>query len=195
MSQILSKQWLASANFEALEDAGFLSSPYRVARVFGAAVPENDPSTRSGRAVNFHVVGDLGSDDAAHADYRYYWDTWGIKADTFELGYSRYFGDKKWLVDGFLRYYTQQHALFYSNNALTQMTYVSRNRQLGSFTSPTVGATATYTLRKETGRYEAKLSGSYQYVHFNYSDFTDIRTGSLYSYSANVLQLYLTATF
>ena len=29
-----------SANFEALSDDGYLGSPYRVARVFGAAVPE-----------------------------------------------------------------------------------------------------------------------------------------------------------
>ncbi len=195
VSQILSKQWVASANFEALSDAGFLGSPYRVARVFGSAVAERDPRTRSARAARFGIVGDLGSDDAMHADYRYYWDTWGIKAHTVELGYSRYFGDKKWLADGFLRYYKQQRALFYSDNEQAQTSYVSRNRQLGSFTSPSLGSTITYGLRKLPGRYDAQLSGSYQYVHFNYSDFTDIRTGKLYAYNASVLQLYLTATF
>jgi hypothetical protein len=195
VSQILTKQWLARANFEALADAGFLGSPYRVARVFGSAVAERDPRTRSARAAKFGVVGDLGNDDALHADYRYYWDTWAIKAHTVEVGYSRYFGDKKWLADGFLRYYKQSHALFYSDNQQAQTTYVSRNRQLGSFNSPTLGATVTYALHKVPGRYDAKLSGSYQYVHFNYSDFTDIRTGHLYTYNANVLQLFLTATF
>ena len=195
VSQILSKQWIASVNVEALADAGFLGSPYRVARVFGSAVAENDPRTRSARAIRFGTVGDLGSDDAVHADYRYYWDTWGIKANTVELGYSRYFGGKRWLADSFVRYYQQQHALFYSDNAQAQTSYVSRNRQLGSFTSPSLGATLSYSLRKVPGSYDAQLIGSYQYVHFSYSDFTDIRTGSLYSYSANVLQLNLSATF
>jgi hypothetical protein len=166
-----------------------------VARVFGSAVPENEPRTRSARAVRLGAVGDLGSDDALHADYRYYWDTWGIKANTFELGYSRYFGDKRWLADSFVRYHQQQHALFYSDNAQAQTGYVSRNRQLSSFTSPSLGATLSYTLRKVPGSYDARLSGTYQYVHFSYSDFSDIRTGSPYSYSANVLQLNLGATF
>ncbi len=195
VSQILSKQWIASVNFEALADAGFLGSPYRVARVFGSAVPERDPRTRSARAVRLGTVGDLGSDDAVHADYRFYWDTWGLKANSVELGYSRYFGDKKWLADSFVRYYQQQHALFYSDNAQAQTRYVSRNRQLSSFTSPSLGATLSYQWRKLAGSYDTHLIGSYQYVHFNHSDFTDIRTGSLYRYSANLLQLNLNATF
>nr|WP_088286760.1 DUF3570 domain-containing protein [Ideonella sp. A 288] len=49
-TQVLSPRWLASVNLEALADDGYLGSPYRVARVFGAAVPERHPRTRSGRA-------------------------------------------------------------------------------------------------------------------------------------------------
>ena len=47
MTQILTPRWLMSANFEAISDDGYLGSPYRVARVFGAAVPERNPRTRS----------------------------------------------------------------------------------------------------------------------------------------------------
>ena len=64
-------------------------------------------------------MGDLGSRDAIHAEYRYFCDTWDIKAHTFEVGYSRYFGEP-WLADAFVRYYTQKHALFYSDNAPTR---------------------------------------------------------------------------
>ena len=32
-------------------------------------------------------------------------------------------------------------------------------------------------------------------VRFKFKDFTDVRTGKLYSYDADVLQLYVTATF
>ena len=130
-----------SANFEALSDDGYLGSPYRVARVFGAAVPERNPRTRSGRAIKLRLVGDLGSRDAMHVEYRYFRDTWDIKAHTAEIGYSRYFGEN-WLADTFFRYYTQQHALFYSDNATSETAYVSRNRQLSTFNDIGLGAKA-----------------------------------------------------
>ena len=194
VTQILTRQWLASANFEAIADDGYLQSPYRVARVFGAAVPERDPRTRSSRALKLRAVGDLGHHDAMHAEYRYFWDTWGIKAHTAELGYSRYFGDAI-LADSFVRYYTQQHAIFYSDNAQQETTYVSRNRQLSSFNSIGLGAKLAYTVRKVPGRYELKLNGGYEYLRFKFNDFTDIRTGELYATHASVLQLFMSATF
>ena len=194
LTQILTPTWIASANFEAMSDDGFLGSPYRVARVFGAVVPERNPRTRTGRAVKFRAIGDIGSRSAVRAEYRYYWDTWAIKAHTVEFGYSRYFGDA-WLVDASLRYNTQQHALFYSDNAATETLYVSRNRQLASFNSLGLGGKVTYTAGKLQGKYEIKLNGSYERVRFKYSDFTDVRTGSAYSFDANVLQLFVSATF
>jgi len=193
-TQILTPRWIMSANVEALADDGFLGSPYRVARVFGAAVPERNPRTRSARAVKFRLIGDLGSRDALHADYRYYRDTWEIKAHTGELGYSRYVGDL-WLADTFVRYYSQTGALFYSDNATSETTYVSRNRQLSTFNNASVGAKLAWTARKVPGQYEVKVSGGYEYVRFKFSDFTDIRTGSLFAYNASVLQLYVSATF
>jgi hypothetical protein len=194
VSQLLTRRWIMSANFEAIADDGYLGSPYRVARVFGAAVPERNPRTRSSRAVKFRANGDLDARDAVHAEYRYFWDTWGIKANTVELGYSRYAGEA-WLADATLRYYTQQHALFYSDDAQTETTYVSRNRQLSTFNDIAVGAKLAYTVRKVPGRYEVKLNGAYEYVRYRYADFTDLRTGQLYSSNASVLQLYASATF
>jgi hypothetical protein len=194
VTQILTTRWVASGNLEILADDGYLGSPYRVARVFGAAVPERNPRTRSARALKFRVIGDLGSHDAIQAGYRYFWDTWQIKAHTLDLAYSRYFGDA-WLADATLRYYTQKHALFYSDNAATETTYVSRNRQLGSFNSIGLGAKVAYTVKKVPGQYEVKLNAAYEYVRFKFSDFTDIRTGSLYAFNANVLQLYVSANF
>jgi hypothetical protein len=194
VTQILTPRWIMSANFEAIADDGFLGSPYRIARVFGAAVPERDPRTRSSRALKFRVNGDLGSHDAVHAEYRYFWDTWAIKAHTVEFGYSRYFGDA-WLADASLRYYRQGHALFYSDNAQSETTYISRNRQLSTFNDISLGAKVAYTVRKVPGRYEIKLNGGYEYVRYKFSDFTDIRNGNLYGSNASVVQLYVTANF
>jgi hypothetical protein len=183
-----------SANMEAIADDGFLGNPYRVARVFGATVPERSPRTRSSRSVMLRAIGDLGSRDALHADYRYFWDTWGIKAHTAEVGYSRYFG-APWLADTFVRYYKQEHALFYSDNASSETLYISRNRQLSSFNGVSLGAKLAYVLHKEPGQFEVKLNGAYEYQRYQFSDFTDLRSGDLYNYHANVLQVYLTATY
>lgn len=193
-SLILTPRWITSLNLEALADDGFLGSPYRVAYVFGAAVPERVPSTRSSRALKWRVVGDLGSRDAMQVGYRYYWDTWGIKASTLDVTYSRYFGDD-WLADLTLRYHSQQHALFYSNNAQADTLYVSRNRQLSTFHDISLGGKVAYTIRKVPGQYDVTLNGALEYVQYKFGDFTDIRTGNLYSYKASVLQLFLSTNF
>ena len=194
VTQILTPRWLMSANFEAISDEGFLGNAYRAARVFGAAVPERHPRTRSSRAIKLRAVGDLGSRNAVHAEYRYFWDTWDIKAHTAQVGYSRYIGER-WLADGFLRFYSQNGALFYSDNAPTETLYVSRNRQLSTFSSVGLGAKLSYSWKRVPGKYDIKANGAYELVRFNYKDFTDIRTGNPYSFAANVLQLYLSATF
>jgi hypothetical protein len=193
-TQILSPRWIMSANAEVLADDGFLGSPYRIARVFGAAVPERTPRTRSARAVKLRLIGDLNARDALHLDYRYYWDTWDIKAHTVEAGYSRHFGDQL-LADTSLRYYKQDRALFYSDNASAETTFISRNRQLSTFNSIGLGAKVAYTVRKAPGPLEIKLNAAYEYTRFQFSDFTDIRSGDLYAYSANVLQFYVSAAF
>ena len=46
---------------------------------------------------------------------------------------------------------------------------------------------------KVPGKYEIKLNGAYEFVHFKFKDFTDIRTGEPYSYNASVLQLFVPA--
>ncbi len=156
--------------------------------MFGAAVPERNPRTRTSRAVKLRAIGDLGSRNAVRAEYRYFWDTWGVKAHTVEAGYSRYFGDH-WLADAFVRFNSQKAALFYSDNAQSETLYVSRNRQLSTFTSVGLGGKLTYVYRQVPGQYEIKLNGAYELIRFKYSDFTDLRTGQSYSFDANVLQL------
>jgi hypothetical protein len=198
VTQILSPRWLMSLNGEAVSDGGYLGSPYRVARVFGSTVPERNPRTRTSRAVNLRAIGDVsgetGGRSAVRAEYRYFWDTWEIKAHTLEVGYSRYFRDSL-LGDVYFRYYTQDHALFYSDDATANTTYVSRNRQLSTFKTMGLGTKMTWTARSVPGKYDVKLTGAYELVRFRFSDFTDSRTGEAYKFDANVLQLFVSATF
>jgi hypothetical protein len=197
VTQILSPTWLMSANLEAVADDGYLGSPYRVARVFGATVPERNPRTRSSRALKLRAVGDTGSivaRSSVRAEYRYFWDTWDIRAHTVEVGASRYIGER-WLADAYVRSYTQNSALFYSDNASSETTYLTRNRQLSAFNSVGLGLKASYTLNGLPARYDVKLTGAYELKQFKFKDFTDTRNGQLYSHNASVVQVYLSANY
>ncbi|HEU5297075.1 MAG TPA: DUF3570 domain-containing protein [Burkholderiaceae bacterium] len=194
VTQIITPRWLATLNVEAVSDEGFLGSPYRAARVFGSLVPERNPRTRSSRAIKAGAIGEIMPRTSLHADYRYFWDTWDIKAHTFEVGGSRYFGES-FLIDGYLRYYKQSKALFYFDNAPVETTYVSRNRQLSTYDDIAPGVRVTYQYKQVPGKYEIQAHLNYEYQRYKFSDFTDIRTGQLYSYGAHVLQLLVTATF
>lgn len=202
LTQILTPRWQASLNVEAISDTGFLGNAYRTARLFGAVVPERHPRTRSSRAIKIGTVGRVGwfddgsgaPRDAFHADYRYFWDTWDIRAHTAEVGYSRYIGNS-FLADGFVRYYKQNKALFYSDNAVADTTYLSRNRQLATFNNLTVGGKLSYDWKSQPGVYDLKANLGLELLNVNYSDYTDVRTGRPYHLRAAVLQLFLTSTF
>jgi hypothetical protein len=199
LTQILTPRWTASANLEAINDDGYLGSPYRLARVFGTFVHENDPRTRESKALKLSTTGDITPEGANNrrsfrADYRYYWDTWGVRGHTLELGYNRNLAPG-WLLESYFRYYRQNHALFYSDNAPEQTLYVTRNRELATMHDFGPGATVTYTLRSVPGKYDVKLSATYQFIDFHYADYTDVRTGKPYSYKASVLNTVLSATF
>jgi hypothetical protein len=195
LTQILTPRWLASLNFEGVSDQGYLGSPYRVALVFGAAVPENVPRTRTSRAVRLRVLGEIAPELSINGSYRYFWDNWDIVSNTFDVGATRSFGDR-WLLDGYVRHYRQTRpALFYSNDATTETEYITRNRALGTYTSTAVGTKLSWAWLRAPGRYEIRLNGALEYGRTNYSDFTDVRTGQLYSYAATVAQLFVSADF
>jgi hypothetical protein len=203
VTQILTPRWQASLNVEGISDTGYLGNAYRSARVFGAVVPERHPRTRSSRAIKVGAVGRVGwfpqegqgePRDAARVDYRYFWDTWDIRAHNVEAGYSRYLGTS-FLADGFVRYYKQSKALFYSDNAQADTLYLSRNRQLGTFDNLTVGGKLSYDWKNQPGVYDLKANVGLELLNVNYRDYTDVRTGDNYRLRAAVLSLYLTATY
>jgi Protein of unknown function (DUF3570) len=202
ITQILSPRWLASVNLEAVSDAGYLGSPYRAARVFGATVPERLPGTRSSRAVKLRALGAVGETGSVRGEVRYFWDTWGLKATTVELGGARRWGagpadgwGQGWVLDAALRVHRQNSALFYSDNATQETTYITRNRQLSAFGSTGVALKATRTLISRWGQADWQFTGAYEFKRFDFSDFTDLRTGGAYAHNAHVFQIHLSANY
>jgi hypothetical protein len=199
LTQVLTNRWLASLNFEAVSDDGFLGSPYRAARAFGTLVPERNPRTRTSRAVKLSTsyALDGGTQDRRHAikaEYRYFWDTWQIQAHTAQVGYTRAFGDR-WLADAHVRAYSQKAALFYRDNATSDTLYLSRNRQLSTFTNTSLGGKLSYRYGKVGEHFDVSLVTAYELMSLNYKDFTDLRNGSLYAYRAHVVQAFVSANF
>jgi hypothetical protein len=197
VTQILTSKWLLSLNAEAIADSGYLGSPYRVARVFGAGVAERNPRTRSSRAVKLRTIYDTGeliSRSSVRAEYRAYWDNWKIRAGTTEFGFSKYLGER-FLLDTTLRLYSQSKALFYSDNAQADTEFVSRNRQLSAFTSTGIGAKVSYRWPGQPLGLDLKLNAAIERKSFRFKDFTDLRTGQNYSFDANLVQAYVSANF
>jgi hypothetical protein len=195
LTQVLSPRGLASVNVEALADNGLLGSPYRVARVFGAAVPERVPRTRSARAVRLSTRGDVDRlGGIVKADYRWYGDTWGLRAHTLEVGHARQL-NPRWTAEASLRLHRQSAALFYSDDAPGETRYVTRNRQLGAFTSWGLGGKTAYELPRAATERRMALNLGYEFKRYAYSNFTDLRTGQRYAQNAHIVQVHLSSDF
>jgi hypothetical protein len=73
---------------------------------------------------------------------------------------------------------------------------MARDKELSTFTSHAVGGKLTYFFQSNPSFItKSTLNLSYDHIRFNYDDFTDVQTGALYSFDANVLQLFLSLWF
>lgn len=196
LSQILTKSLIASLNYEAVIDDGYINNPYRYAIALGVFTPEKYPTTRDSHALAMQLRKGLDFFDkqewrsSIKFDYRYFWDTWEITANTVELGYQQYL-TKRWLTDMHYRYYSQSKAVFYSDNFPSSgLLYMARDKELSTFNSHALGFKISY-IWIDDRPFKLSQSFAYDYLHFNYDDFTDIRTGALYSFDASMIQLFV----
>lgn len=201
ITQILTRSLLLGINYEDVAESGYLANPYRSARLLGASLPEVYPGTRDSQAIAVRLVKGFAGQDkpvgsSVRAEYRYFRDSWDIRSNTLGLSYQRYFGPR-WLFELRYRYYQQSAASFFSDNFTSEQTYMSRDKELSTFDSHTLGVKWSWTFAKQRFLFfnRASLNFSHDYISFNYDDFTDVRTGQPYSFGANVYQLYLSAWY
>ena len=196
ISQILTPRLLTALNYEAITEDGFLANPYRSARILGAQVPENYPRTRTSHAVAASGIYSHSRETSVRGSYRYFTDTWEIGAHTFELAYSHYI-NPKWIADIRARYYTQDAASFYSDNFDREYNYMARDKELSTFDSWSAGGSLSWDLARDLplGLRQATVTMSYDYIRFNYDDFTDLRDGELYEFDSHVFQLFFSTWY
>ena len=135
LTQVLDKDSLLEASLGFTHSTGYLSNPYKESLFFAALdapdllSPDPDTGLLSSLAVSkldnrprlrdqwswntryIHYF--TGLDASLHFDYRFYHDSWGINAHTFEATWGQSIG-QGWTVTPMVRYYSQSAADFYS---------------------------------------------------------------------------------
>ena len=219
VTQVLTKSAIASLGLEVITDEGYLNNPYRSYRYIQ---PENDqlfaldtelyPRTRTSNAAALNARYFVPWRGAIHGGYRFFTDTWGIRADTFEVGYTHPVG--AWMLETNVRYYSQEAADFYSDlfERRDQQNFMARDKELSTFTSMTFRIGASYEFARAGWRFIKKgsLNVFYDRIEFDYDDFRDARfsllpaddpnfrpAGSepLYTFGANVIQAFVSVWF
>lgn len=209
VSQILTKNMLMDLSFETITDEGYLNNPYRSVRYLDgtgyASEGEEYPNTRTSHAVALRALYYLPYRAALKAEYRMFNDTWGIQSNMTEVGYTHPF-EKDWTFEFSYRLYSQTRADFYSDlfPYIDSQNYRARDKELSTFSSQSLGVGAGYEFVKKGWKFIDKGSAniSYRHITFNYEDFRDLRaigyapgTEPLYSFSADVLQLYVSVWY
>jgi len=211
LTQVITKNMIAAASFESITDEGFLNNPYRSVRFIDPSdadnflfQPEVYPGTRTSNAFAIRTKYYLPYRAAIEFDYRFFNDSWGISANTFELGYTHPW-QQDWVFDVHTRFYDQSRADFYSDLFPFQdaQNFLARDKELSSFRSTTLGFGASYLFKPSD--WESIDKGSvnlkFDYIQFDYDDFRDItKSGTagnepLYEFSANVIRLFVSLWF
>jgi len=220
VSQILTKSIITSLNLEVITDEGFLNNPYRSYRYFNPSdtrlfvlAQELYPRTRTSNAVALNGRYFLPYRAAVYGGYRFFTDTWGIRADTFELGYVQPFA-QQWTLEARVRYYKQDHADFYADifDRVNQQNFLARDKELSTFNSVAFRIGASYEFATSGWRFVKKgsLNLFYDRIEFSYDDFRDARFSMLpsdnpnfrvagsepfYEFGANVIQAFVSIWF
>ena len=222
LSQVLTKDLIAGATLEVVTDQGLLSNPYRSIRY--CAVPSSTdvcaggaltgsqiyPNTHTSTAIEARAKYYLWYRAAAAVSYRYFTDTWGIRANTTEVTYTHPISNL-WILEGRFRYYDQNHATFYSDlfPSVDYQHFEARDQNLAASTNTTIGLKATYAFLPDGWKIfkRGTVTGDVSHIHFKYDDFRDTRdyqsptftgpagTEPLYQFNATIYQIYVSMFF
>lgn len=211
INQILTRNLSLNINVEAVVDEGYLNNPYRTVRYIDNNLPsgvgyqvEVYPRTRNSFSAKLSASYYLSYRAALFFHYRYFNDSWQIKADDFELGYRQPFADS-FEFDIKLRYYQQTQASFYRDLFPYQdaQNFLARDKELSDFNDVTLGFGITYQLPQQLTftNMHSEVSLQWDYIRFDYNNFRDptidaaVGEEPLYSFSANVLRLFFSLYF
>ena len=207
ITQILTRNLIATLNFETITDEGFLNNPYRSVRYADAGAPigfsyepELYPNTRTSNAVGLRAKYYLPYRAALEAEYRYFTDSWDIKSNTASIGYTHPLG--RWTFNAKYRYHDQTGAHFYRDlfSRSEATNFRGRDKELSPLTSHTFKVGASYEFIGDPNGWKFIKKGtanlSYSMLSVDYHEFSDISAGALlgeeplYQLDADIFQLF-----
>ena len=207
LTQILTRNLIATLNFETITDEGFLNNPYRSVRyadpgtdIGFSFAPELYPNTRTSYALGLRMKYFLPYRAALEGQYRYFTDTWDIESHTASIAYTHPMGP--WTFNVKYRYHDQTGAHFYSDlfPRSEATNFRGRDKELSPLTSQTFGISGSYEFIKNPGSWgfikRATANVSYNFLTIDYDDFSDISQGAplgnepLYSLEADIIQVF-----
>jgi Protein of unknown function (DUF3570) len=212
ISQVATKSLILGLSFETITEEGFLNNPYRQVRFLDpdAALgysyeAERYPRTRTGNALSVRGRWFLPYRAALQGEYRFYTDTWGLRADTAEVSYTHPLDDE-WTFDVHYRFYTQNTAEFYSDLFPREnfQNFLARDKELAAMQSQTLGIGVAYEFKPGHIEFlnKAALNLRYDRIHFDYGNFRDLRvtgvapgTEPLYKFDADVIRFFFSGWF
>ncbi len=186
-TQILWKNWIVAVNAEASVDEGFLRNPYRSVRYISlvdsagistARQPENYPTTRNSEAYALKSMTYLPWRGAVKLEARRFTDSWGIKAQNYEIRYTHPIAEDM-ILDVRVRNYSQTQASFYSElfNFVDEFEFRASDKELSTFKNTTIGFGLTYELDQEwIGWFDrGTVNLNIDSVQYDYDNFLDKR--------------------
>ena len=207
LTQILTRNLIATLNFTTVTEEGFLNNPYRSVRYADPNVPrgfsfepEVYPNTRTSSAVGIRMKYFLPYRAAIETEYRYFTDTWDIESHTAKLGYTHPIGP--FVLSAHYRWHDQTGAHFYSDLfPRSQATnFRGRDKELSPLTSQTFGISGSYEFISGAEGWKFFKKGSvnisYDFLLVDYDEFSDISAGAplgeepLYQLEADIIQIY-----
>jgi len=209
LTQIVTKNLIATLNFETMTDEGYLNNPYRSVRYFNASdilgrgysfEEELYPNTRTSNALGIRARYFLPYRAAIETEYRFFTDTWDIESHTASLTYVHPWRD--YTFEGKFRYHDQTGAHFYRDlfPRSEATNFRGRDKELSPLTSYTYRLKASYAFLNDGESWgfikKGTVTASIDRLSVDYHDFSDLRALApvgaepLYSLDANIFQLY-----
>ena len=206
LSQVLTRDLVASLGHELITDEGYLNNPYRSVRYLNSGggysfQPEQYPRTRTSEATTLGLSYYLPWRAGLHGEYRVYNDSWGVDANSWQLKLIQPFGER-WTLETRYRRYDQGQADFYSDLFPFQdaSNFLARDKELSDFESTVIGMGVGFQFNQANWE-TFDRAGLHLWVdrfQFDYNNFRDIRvqttpgTEPLYSFDATVTRLLFT---
>jgi hypothetical protein len=222
LSQILTKNWIIAFSAETVVDDGFLRNPYRQVRLIpNPANPgvvrwefERYPETRNSDAFALRTLYYLPHRASIRLEGRTFRDSWGIKAENYEIRYTHTVRSRL-LMELKARTYSQTQADFFYDlfpeEIGTEGVFVARDKELSTYSANSFGMGFTYEFgyRLPFAK-KHSLSFYWDFIQFDYDNFRNallsreevgvparyaVGEEPSYSFEANVIRLFYTVNY